>query len=518
MDNPSSAPISDPHPDQAELPLKSQRFVHVIEQSAEVRVESIDVSDNPRKWFDENALIHLAASMLTMGQMQNIVVRDIGGTGATHYQLIGGERRLRAAKSVGMPTLIARVVQCDDVTAIEMRGEENYRREQFNAIEEGHWFRQMLDSGEWTTQAELAAHLKVDPSTISHRLSLLELPSDWLDHVAFGRVSATAAAILVPFNRDSAIVKSVEERLVSFGKKPTVEKFSEWVCQAVRDHSRVMSDTWEGPKFEPLLHLESLDIRLASTWPGTKPVERAFNVAMWEELQEAANDALRKEQEDNTNDADGEAVSPDEQSDVSHLTDGRLRSEFIHHYQTLIVERLKPDALAIRLWLCAVVDSSDYCGEERQLVSWLAARVSDVTDDVTALIDTWSHTEHITPKNIAAEAVEMLLALLTGEDHFIFDLEFLIGIMPEFCDDPLGNWRPSSELLAHCSTRQRAALAAEIRERTGKAGGDDELCADKWPKGFLPDLLLPGEVIESLEEGRVTYMSAGEGTSNGVPR
>ena len=85
----------------------------------------------PRREFDPVEIEGLAASLRTHGLMQPIVVRRVGG----HYQLIAGERRLRAAAQAGWREVPARVVEADDRLAAELAIVENLQRKDLNAVE-----------------------------------------------------------------------------------------------------------------------------------------------------------------------------------------------------------------------------------------------------------------------------------------------------------------------------------------------------------------------------------------------
>src|SRR5436190_20165258 len=97
--------------------------------------------DQPRMVFDGEALHELAASIREHGVLQPILVRPLGNN---QYQLIAGERRWRATREAGLPTIPALVEEIDDDTALEISIIENLQREDLNPLEEATMFDRMV--------------------------------------------------------------------------------------------------------------------------------------------------------------------------------------------------------------------------------------------------------------------------------------------------------------------------------------------------------------------------------------
>jgi len=155
-----------------------------------------DIDENPfqpRRDFDEQELSSLAESLKEHDMLQPVLVRRSGG----RYQLISGERRLRAAIKAGWTTVPARVREADDRMVAELAIVENLQRQDLNPIEKALSFKRYLDEHR-CTQEELAGRLKLDRSTIANLVRLLELPPAVLDSLRKGLITAGHARALLP--------------------------------------------------------------------------------------------------------------------------------------------------------------------------------------------------------------------------------------------------------------------------------------------------------------------------------
>ena len=151
----------------------------------------------PRKHLDQDALNDLAASIKQQGLMQPILVRPIGGGGGkTHYEIIAGERRWRACKSLGMEAVNAIVRDVPDEAAIAMAIIENLQREDLNPIEEAEAL-QRLQSEFNLTQSAVAEAVGKSRSTVANLLRLTSLQLGVKSLLASGKIEmGHARAIL----------------------------------------------------------------------------------------------------------------------------------------------------------------------------------------------------------------------------------------------------------------------------------------------------------------------------------
>lgn len=138
-------------------------------------VESILPSPwQPRRQFDPTALDNLADSIRRHGLLQPIVVRSLGGG---RYELIAGERRLRAVRLVGEAHIRATLLTISDRDAALLAMAENLQREDLTFFEEAEGYRQLIT--QWKlTQQQLAERLGCQQSTIANKLRLLRLPAE----------------------------------------------------------------------------------------------------------------------------------------------------------------------------------------------------------------------------------------------------------------------------------------------------------------------------------------------------
>lgn len=161
-----------------------------------IRLSVFEIDDNPfqpRRDFSEPEIASLTESLKEHDMLQPILVRRMNG----RYQLISGERRLRAAIQAGWTSVPARIREADDRLVAELAIVENLQRKDLNPIEKAMSFKRYLDQHR-CTQEDLAQRLKIDRSTIANLMRLLELPEPILSAVRSGELSAGHARALLP--------------------------------------------------------------------------------------------------------------------------------------------------------------------------------------------------------------------------------------------------------------------------------------------------------------------------------
>lgn len=173
-----------------------------------------EIDDNPfqpRRDFSEPEIASLAESLKEHDMLQPILVRRVG----ERYQLISGERRLRAAIKAGWQQVPARLREADDRLVSELAIVENLQRQDLNAIEKALSFKRYLDQHK-CTQDELAGRLKLDRSTIANLMRLLELPDLVLTAIRTGQISPGHARALLPLGDDDEQIRFAD-RIVAEG-------------------------------------------------------------------------------------------------------------------------------------------------------------------------------------------------------------------------------------------------------------------------------------------------------------
>ncbi len=168
----------------------------------------------PRVAFDEEALRELAMSIEALDVIQPITVRRLA---AEHYQLISGERRLRASRLAGLADVPAYVRTADDQGMLEMAIVENVQRTDLNPIETAVGYQRLLDEVGLTHEA-LSQRLGKQRSTVTNLLRLLKLPPELQQALKSSRISAghgRALAGLEDVALQLALLRSIEREALS---------------------------------------------------------------------------------------------------------------------------------------------------------------------------------------------------------------------------------------------------------------------------------------------------------------
>ena len=199
-----------------------------VDGEAGSRVEtlelSVDAIENnpfqPRREFNHDEIASLAESIKNHQQLQPILVRVVDG----RYQLISGERRLRATIHAGLKNIRAEVRVADDRLVAELAIIENLQRKDLNPIEKAMSFRRYIQEHK-CKQDDLARRLSIDRSTIANLMRLLELPQQILDWLAVGELSAGHARALLPIGDQAIQVRAATQIMEERWSVRATEKF-----------------------------------------------------------------------------------------------------------------------------------------------------------------------------------------------------------------------------------------------------------------------------------------------------
>ncbi len=146
-----------------------------VEANLQIPIDSIDANPHqPRTRFDEESLNELASSIKQLGIVQPLTLREIQGG---RYQLIAGERRLRAAKLAGLSHVPAFVRTADDQAMLELALVENIQREDLDAMEVAISYQRLIEECR-LTQEQLSERVGKQRSTVANYLRLLKLPAE----------------------------------------------------------------------------------------------------------------------------------------------------------------------------------------------------------------------------------------------------------------------------------------------------------------------------------------------------
>jgi len=189
---------------------RSQLVKELTNSIALISPELIEVNPfQPRTEFDADQLMELARSIKTSGLIQPITVRALGGN---KYQLISGERRLRASKMAGIREIPAYIRVANDQEMLEMALVENIQRADLNAVEIAISYQRLMDECNLTHEA-LSERVGKDRSTVTNYVRLLKLPAQIQASVKEGILSMGHARALAGIENIALQLKIFKEAL-----------------------------------------------------------------------------------------------------------------------------------------------------------------------------------------------------------------------------------------------------------------------------------------------------------------
>jgi ParB family transcriptional regulator, chromosome partitioning protein len=190
-------------------------------ETLELAVDQIEMNPfQPRREFNTQEIASLAESIKSHQQLQPILVRIVDGK----YQLISGERRLRATIHAGLPKIRAEVREADDRLVAELAIIENLQRKDLNPIEKALSFKRYIQEHK-CKQDDLARRLQIDRSTIANLMRLLELPEVITNWLTANELSAGHARALLPIG-DEVVQIAVAKKIMEEG----------WSVRATEQH------------------------------------------------------------------------------------------------------------------------------------------------------------------------------------------------------------------------------------------------------------------------------------------
>lgn len=191
--------IAGKSPSTAPLASSSSEAAHqVLDGLVYLAVDQIETNPfQPRRVFSESEIASLAESLKQHQMIQPLVVRRVG----EKFQLISGERRLRAATQAGWKEVPVTIRQADDRLVAEIAIVENLHRQDLNPVEKALSFQRYLKEHR-CTQEEMAERIKINRSTIANLIRLLELPKAAQDALAAGQITSGHAKALLPLGDD----------------------------------------------------------------------------------------------------------------------------------------------------------------------------------------------------------------------------------------------------------------------------------------------------------------------------
>lgn len=265
----------------------------ILNQTPKEEIEKVKLSElrsnpyQPRQVFDQEALNELAASIKEFGVIQPIIIKkSIKG-----YEIIAGERRVKASQLAGLEEIPAIIRDFTDEEMMEIALLENLQRENLNPIEESRAYKKLIDALH-LTQEELAKRLGKSRSYITNMIGLQNLPSTIQDKISENKISMGHARVLSKLENEQQqeelltkivndgisvreledITKSKEEYTRTHKIKPNHQKTNEYqyleeeLCEKLGTKVRIKKNKLEisfvnGNDLNRLLEIMSLDTR-----------------------------------------------------------------------------------------------------------------------------------------------------------------------------------------------------------------------------------------------------------------
>lgn len=242
------------------------------EQIQYLPLDQIIVEDNVRETFNDESLHGMALSLKAVGQLQPIRVRKAG----QKFAIVDGERRFRAARTLGLPTLAA-IVEAkalDEGELVQRQLIANVQRDDLLPLEKAKAVRRLMDVSQWNASA-VSANLGLSNGNVSRLLALLELPEDIQQKVASGAIPASAAYHLAKVDdpsKQAELALQVENGMtrdaLAGARKAARRSKDETSAQPVSRATAVLSDdrsvTVAGPSLTLDGFIESLESCLAT--------------------------------------------------------------------------------------------------------------------------------------------------------------------------------------------------------------------------------------------------------------
>lgn len=202
--------------------------------SFEIPVDSIETNPyQPRTQFDDTALDELKESIRVQGVIQPVALRKVGDK----YQLISGERRLKASRLAGLKTIPAYIREATDSQMLELGLIENVQRENLNPMEIAMAYKRLIDECS-LKQEELAGRVGKDRTTVNNYLRLLSLPEIVQEGLAARKLSMGHARALLGVENQDQLVRLYEEVL---SRELSVRKVEELVKSLQTDTRQAVS-------------------------------------------------------------------------------------------------------------------------------------------------------------------------------------------------------------------------------------------------------------------------------------
>ena len=233
-------------------PVKKETEPVIIEKIVEKKgVETLKITEvepnreQPRKNFNEDALLELSDSIKQYGVIQPLIVQKKGD----HYEIIAGERRWRAAKMAGIKEIPVIIKDYSDQQVMEISLIENIQREDLNPIEEAEGIRQMIETY-GLTQEEVSKSVGKSRPYIANSLRLLRLPETVRKYVEDGSLSTGHAKAIAAVSDEKKQIELAEVAIRDGLSVRQLEKLAQQDKSGVKTRSSVKQKTADVKRVE----------------------------------------------------------------------------------------------------------------------------------------------------------------------------------------------------------------------------------------------------------------------------
>jgi ParB family chromosome partitioning protein len=244
------------------------------QQVRELRLDQVTPNPfQPRLVFDPVTMQHLVDSVKSHGVLQPILVRSVGHE---RYQVVAGERRLRASQEAGLTVIPALVRECSDREMLEIAVIENVQREDIGPLEAARAYRRLIDEFNMT-QETVAQRVGKSRSTVANTLRLLNLPIEVQESLDVGEITEGHGVALLKAEDQDAIIFAWRAAV----KKQLTVREVEQLIKQVRNRNR--RDVVEVPGAPPSVD----EFMNGSAVRSVSPVADPHEAALVERIQEA---------------------------------------------------------------------------------------------------------------------------------------------------------------------------------------------------------------------------------------
>jgi ParB/RepB/Spo0J family partition protein len=441
-------------------------------------VEDIEVAriiDSPFQTRAEpsaESVVLLADSLARDGQRDDIRVRPVGDK----FELIGGHRRLRAARKLEWRWIRATVLLVDDAQAARLVWDDNRQREDLNHIERAQGLRIIWEQYQAAGKSmdDMAKDVGIDQSTISNRIRLLAAPESLQERLISGEISETRLRGLAKWACVDGLLERFEKEITLRCESGPISK-DHWLSSlriAIESKSRQTKRRYHfaapnDPLFPVDKYAEELDIREYRLDDDESNERRCFNVKRWDQLQKEAKAKLKEKQ----------AKS---QKSAATLEGPKPRKG------PWVLNGARRDA-----WLGVLWDKigETFNGKKTKPEKWMTIRLMHLLE---ATRDEWVlEALSLNFDEYVDKCIAHLIENWPDSYGWNTDWKTLEQIGSHFNVEIRSTWKPTKALLDACTKDEVDGFILEIREDVNEDWSkitNAEL-VEKWPPGFVPELL-----------------------------